>query len=156
MIKTYYKIHSFAGSHFPHIYNVAFTYRRAVKYIVSGGTAALVNITLLYFFTDTLGIWYLISAVLSFIVAFVVSFCFQKFWTFGDHSIDLMHSQAAVYLIVALVNLGINTALIYGFVEFVGIHYLIAQIMAGLIIACESFFVYKRFIFHSRALEHLK
>ena len=152
MIKTYYKIHRFAGSHFPRIYNITFTHRRAVKYIVSGGTAASVNFALLYFFTDTLGIWYLISAVLSFVVAFVVSFCFQKFWTFGDRSTEGMHSQAAVYLIVALVNLGINTALIYIFVEFVGIHYLVAQIMAGVIIACESFFVYRKFVFHRQTL----
>ena len=127
-----------------------FKRRRVLKYLISGGTAAAVNIGLLYFLTDTLGIWYIFSAVLAFAVAFVVSFGFQKFWTFEDHSTDGMHGQAAAYLLVALVNLGVNTALIYGFVEFLGIHYLLAQIIAGIIIACESFFVYKKFIFHDR------
>ena len=139
----------------PAAHEFAFKRQRVIKYVISGGTAAVVNIGLLYFFTDALGIWYIFSAVLSFIVAFIVSFSFQKFWTFEDRSTDRMHGQAAVYLAVALINLGINTALIYGFVEFLGVYYILAQIMAGVIIAFENFFVYKKFIFHSRQYDHI-
>lgn len=124
--------------------------RRAVKYIISGGTSAVVNLFFLYFFTDILGIWYIISAILSFSFAFVVSFIFQKFWTFEDSSTNEVSVQVAGYLLVTLINLCINTLLIYFFVEFFGIHYLIAQIIAGILIACESFFVYRKFIFRNK------
>jgi len=121
--------------------------RRVVKYVVSGGTAAAANLLLLFFFTDILNIWYVISAVLAFSIAFVISFIFQKFWTFEDRSTDGVHVQAVAYLVVALINLCLNTFLIYCFVEFFSIHYLVAQIISGILIACESFFVYRRFIF---------
>lgn len=124
--------------------------RRALKYLVSGGTAAALNLLLLYFFTDMLGVWYVISAALAFSLAFVVSFICQKFWTFEDHSTEAVHGQAAGYLLVALINLCINTFLIYCLVEFFSINYLIAQIIAGVAIACESFFVYRKFIFSKK------
>ncbi len=134
-------------SSYPFLHGIAFEKRRVFRYILSGGTAAFVNIGLLYIFTDVFGIWYLFSATLSFLVAFVVSFGFQKFWTFEDHSTDGLHGQAILYLFVALVNLCLNTAFVYMLVEFVHVHYVLAQIISGVVIACESFFVYRKFIF---------
>ena len=131
----------------PKIHGVLYRRRLVMKYIMAGGTAASVNLAILYILTDIFDLWYVFSAVLSFIVAFVVSFCFQKFWAFEDSSIEKIHSQMAVYFVVAVVNLCFNTFLIYSFVEYFGLHYLLAQIAAGVIIACESFFVYRLFIF---------
>lgn len=134
----------------PRAYEIIFKRKIILKYIISGGTAAAVNLLLLFFLTDVLGFWYVISAVLAFIVAFIVSFCFQKFWTFEDRSTERVRAQATVYFVVAIVNLTINTVLIYSFVELLAIHYLIAQIFSGIIIACESFFIYRRFIFRHK------
>ncbi len=117
------------------------------RYVISGGTAAAVNLVLLYILTEYAGMWYLLSAVCSFIIAFGVSFILQKSWTFQDASKDGIHRQLLAYLLVALINLGLNTALLYSFVEYAKLHYLLSQIMAGIIVAAESFFVYQIFIF---------
>ncbi|MSU54982.1 MAG: GtrA family protein [Candidatus Taylorbacteria bacterium] len=131
----------------PSLHAFAWKRRRVGKYLISGGTAAATNILFLYYFTDVVGFWYIYSAVLSFSIAFSVSFIFQKFWTFEDGSTENIRGQAILYLVVAVTNLCLNTALIYVLVEFFRTHYLIAQIIAGIIVACESFFVYRRFIF---------
>ena len=140
----------FVLTYSPPTHRLLFKRRRAIKFLMSGGSAAAINIGLLYLFTDIFGIWYLFSAVMAFMIAFVASFCFQKFWTFEDHSMDAVHGQAAIYLAVAIVNLGINTGLIYIFVEFFAVHYVLAQVFSSIAIACESFFVYRKFIFHGR------
>ena len=88
-------------------------------------------------------LWHLVS----FVFAFFVSFVLHKFWTFGDRSQEGMHMQMGAYLFVAVVNLSLNTLLVYLFVEQTGLHYIIAQILASALIAIESFFVYQRFIF---------
>ncbi|MCX6715948.1 MAG: glycosyltransferase, partial [Candidatus Taylorbacteria bacterium] len=88
---------------------------KIIRYLFSGGLAALTDIVLIYLFTDFFGMWYLLSSVLAFLVAFVVSFVLQKFFTFQDHGIDSVHSQVFVYLLVTGTNLIINTALIYVF-----------------------------------------
>ena len=123
-------------------------YKRVIKYLIAGGAAASVDLGFLYFFTDILGIWYLISACLAFIMAFFVSFYLQKFWTFRDGDKEKMYKQLGVYLAVALVNLALNAALMYLLVDGLKIWYLLAQIMASGLIAAESYFVYKLLIFN--------
>ncbi len=124
---------------------------RIFRFLLSGGTALGTDLMFLYFFTDVLGIWYLASAIAAFILSFLVSFTLHKFWTFGDHSREGMHMQMGAYLLVAIVNLSLNTFLVYLFVEQSGLHYIIAQILASALIAVESFFVYQRFIFKTTA-----
>lgn len=117
------------------------------RYVISGGTAALVDIGFLYVFTRFLGFWYILSAILAFILAFVVSFTLQKYWTFRDYSGDRIVKQSVIYFIVGLINLLLNTLLMYLFTDIARLHYIVSQIIAGLLIACISFFVYKNIIF---------
>ena len=123
------------------------TCARIFRFLLSGGTALGTDLIFLYVFTDILKIWYLISAVAAFILAFLVSFTLQKFWTFGDRSLDGFHMQMGVYFFVAVINLTLNTFLVYALVEWTDLHYLFAQIIASALIAIESFFVYQHFIF---------
>jgi len=121
---------------------------KLVRYVFSGGLAAFTNILLLFILTDIVHMWYLISSILSFLVAFIVSFVLQKFFTFQDHTTNGLHGQAFVYLIVTGTNLLINTGLIYMFVEFAHIHYIPAQILTSILIAIESYVIYGMFIFN--------
>ncbi|HEY4482775.1 MAG TPA: glycosyltransferase [Candidatus Paceibacterota bacterium] len=117
-----------------------------VKYVISGGSAAFVDIFSLYVLTEWLGLWYLISAGLAFLVAFWVSFFMQKHWTFQDGSAQ-SRKQAVVYFGVALVNLGVNTLLMFFLVDLVHLWYVFAQMITGGLIAFSSFFIYRKFIF---------
>lgn len=125
-------------------------YARVGRFILSGGTAATVDLGFLYFFTEKFGLHYLFSATLAFVVAFFVSFTLQKFWTFQDASTDKVHLQASLSFFVALINLGLNTALMYVFVEKFDIWYMASQILIGIILAFESFFVFRSIIFRKK------
>lgn len=128
---------------------------KVLKYLISGGSAAVVNLSVLYISTDILHVWYLASSVLANIIAFFVSFFLQKFWTFNNASVELVKKQLALYLLVAVINLGINTLLMFVFVEYAQLHYLLAQIVTSGLIAIESFFVYQHFIFMPKADKEL-
>lgn len=128
------------------------SHTKILRFLISGGISLGTDLVLLYIFTDILGIWYLASAIAAFILAFGVSFTLHKFWTFGDLSREDIHMQAGIYFLVAVVNLALNTLLVYLFVERAGFHYLIAQITASALIAIESFFVYQRYIFRTPAV----
>lgn len=120
---------------------------KILRYIFSGGMAAVTDLTLLYVATDIFGIWYLLSSILAFLVAFVVSFVLQKFFTFQDHGMDGVHGQAAIYLCVTGTNLALNTGMIYLLVQYADLHYMPAQILTSILIAIESFVVYQIFVF---------
>lgn len=136
--------------HWPRLGALLRRYHRVAKYITAGGTAAAVDLGLLYLLTDIARLHYLVSATLAFIVAFWVSFILQKFWTFGDDTRDRIHTQAVVYFVIAVANVGVNALLMYLFVSVFGIWYFLAQIIAGALIACYSFLIYRRFVFRTQ------
>jgi putative flippase GtrA len=135
----------------------AHRHARILKFLISGGTAAVVDLGVLYLLSDVYTNWYaglieksdavLIAAIIAFVFAFGVSFTLQKFWTFEDSSVDVIHSQLAMYLVLALCGLGVNTLFMYVLLNYTGLHYLAAQIFASAFIAVGNFFVYKHFIF---------
>jgi putative flippase GtrA len=114
---------------------------------MSGGTATAVNLGSLFALTHFFEVWYLYSSIAAFAVSFLVSFSLQKLWTFENTSLETVHLQATKFLTVILVALGINTILIYFFVEYIHTHYLVGQLFSGLFIAVINYFSYKHLVF---------
>lgn len=123
-------------------------FKQLTRYVISGGSAATVNLTILYLLTSRLHIWYLFSAILAYVISFFVSFFLQKFWTFRDGRKEQMHKQMTIYFFVALAGLGINTLFIYLFVDVFHIWYLSAQFIVSGFLAFSNFAIYKFFIFN--------
>ena len=124
---------------------------QVARFGISGVTALATNIAVLYVLNSIAGLWYLAASVIGFLAGFAVSFTLQKFWTFRDHSTDKIATQAVRYFLIVLFNLGLNTILVYLFVEYVRLLPIIAQIIAALIIAIEGFFAYRFLVFSSVA-----
>ena len=121
---------------------------RIVRYVISGGTSAVTNLALLFVFTHVFGIWYIYSSILSVSVATIVSFVLQKLWTFRNFHIDRVHVQFPLHITLALVNIALNTGILYALVEWAHVWYLLAQVIAGALLACVNYTVYKTVIFH--------
>ncbi len=124
---------------------------KLVRYLFSGGMAAVTDLVLLYVFTDVFGMWYVLSSILAFLIAFFVSFILQKFFTYQDHGTDGLRGQAIIYLTVTSANLALNTLFVYLLVQYMSLHYIPAQIVASIIVAIESYVLYGMFIFKTKA-----
>ncbi|MBI2097857.1 MAG: GtrA family protein [Candidatus Vogelbacteria bacterium] len=122
-------------------------YLKIFRYVISGGTAALVNLTTLFALTEWFAVWYLLSSIFAFLLAVFVSFTLQKFWTFREKSMRRVRRQFVAFLIVTTGSLSLNTLLVYSLVEGWRLQYLLSQIIAGALIAVISFRVYQRAIF---------
>lgn len=123
-----------------------FTKHVLIRFIISGGTSASVNLLLLYLLNTVFEIYYLTSAVIAFIGAFGVSFTLHKFWTFKSHN-DKAHKQVVMYLQTSLLALLLNTFLMYVFVDYLKFMVIVAQIFVGMIVAVFSFFMSQTFVF---------
>ncbi len=137
----------------PRLGEVVRRYHRVIKYIFSGGTAAVIDLSLLYLLTDGFGLHYIASTTLAFLAAFGVSFSLQKFWTFGDESMERVHTQLAMYLIIAVINLFVNAGFMYVLVDIAGVWYFLAQIITGATMACYGFLLYRHIIFRKYSHE---
>lgn len=123
---------------------------KLVRYLISGGTAALVNWGTLFLLVHIGTMYYLYASILAFIVSIGVSFILQKFWTFQDNLVHDIHAQFSRYLVIIFLGLALNTALVYLLVEKANVWYLLAQVIATVIIAITNFFCYKHFVFRTR------
>lgn len=122
-------------------------YQQVLRFLVTGGIAFSVNISVFFLSTDIAHVHYLLSTVFAFLASFMISFLMQKFWTFQDHSREEWHVQFSLYLALQLTNLVLNEGLLYAFVEYLGIRPVFSQAIIALGLAVTSFFVSKVYIF---------
>lgn len=120
---------------------------RIVRFIVSGTTAALTTLSLLYILTEWFGLWYLFSAIVALAVSICVGFVLQKYWTFTDRT-PLSRAQFGLFVLLNIWNSGINALLLYVLVEYVHIWYILAEILAAGSIAVWSFCIMHFVIFN--------
>ena len=126
----------------------------AIRFIIAGGTSALIDLAVLYLLNTVFGIHYLISAILAFIVAFCFSFTLHKFWTFKSHK-EETHKQIIMYLGTSLFGLSLNTFLMYIFVDHIHLPVILSQIFVGAIVACSSFFISRNIVFKYKKIEEI-
>ena len=116
-------------------------YGLILRYVIAGGFGALINIAVLFILVDVLDMWYLISAVLSFVVSLIVTFFIQKFWAFRDHLVTKAHvrRQAILYTISSTSFLFLNILILYILVDVLNVWYLLAQFLSLGVVAVGSF-----------------
>lgn len=131
----------------PSYYELLDRHKVPIKYLISGSTAAMVDLGALYVLTDFFKMHYLLSASLAFMAAFFVSFYLQKFWTFRDNDRERIYGQIFLYFIVGATNLAVNAGGMYLLVDKLGVMYMLAQVIIGAIIALSSFLIYRYIIF---------
>jgi len=122
---------------------------KLIRYGISGVSAAAVNISILYALVQYGGLHYLTASISAVLSSMVFGFVLQKYWTFNNKSSHALHAQAAGYLVVGMLNLVINTSLMYLFVTILGIWYVAGQVLAGIAIAITGYIAYHQFVFTS-------
>lgn len=129
----------------PGLARLVVRHKIVIKYLFAGGTAVVVNLFVLYVFTDLFGVWYVASSVIAFFVSLLTGFALQKFWTFRDPSMRRIKRQMALYTAVGVLNVVLGPTLLYLVVETFAVWYLAAQLAVLAVLALESYLL-NRFI----------
>lgn len=122
-------------------------YKKIIRFLLVGTINALSLFVILYLLHEFLGLWYLLSSSLAFLIVLFMSFYLHKFWTFENKSSEAVRKQFSVFFFFSIFNFFINIALMYILVDIFSIWYLLAQIVTTGFIAIESFFFYQYVIF---------
>ena len=119
------------------------------RYIFVGGTAFAVDFFFLYFFSDICGIYYLISAVLSFIISVLVNYIMSTKWVFNQDNIENKVLEFNLFILISTIGLGFTEILLYLFTDIFGIYYLISKIIAAIIVLFWNF-IARRVMFYGK------
>lgn len=118
-----------------------------IRFLISGGSAAVVDLSVLFLLVEIFNMWYVVSVVIAFLVALLVSFTLQKYWTFKNMDTKKILWQGPIFFVIQSVNFVINTLGVIFFVEYIGLHPVLSQVIVGFLLAISSYFIFSRFIF---------
>lgn len=104
---------------------------RFVRYALVGGSGVLVNTGILYLLVTIAGLPHLVAAAFSSEVSILTNFVLNEVWTFRDARAGRHPVRRAVhYNVVALGGMVITLAVLFALTTWLGMHYLIANLIA--------------------------
>ncbi len=124
---------------------------RVGRFLIVGSLSVATYYALLYGLTEFAGVWYIASATVAFVGYYFVNFLSQKYWTFKNKDRKSLNRQLVLYTFMAAGNWIINTGLLYVLVEYLHLHYLVAQAILTVLVSVLAYFGFK-YIFHIKPL----
>ena len=116
-----------------------------VRYFFVGGIAAVVNIGMLYVFTDLLHIYYLISNIFSFTLGLIVNYLLSKKLVFQDEKNINKSKEFLIYAVIGVLGLGIDTLFMGLFTGIMKIYYMLSKIISTMLVFIWNFVARKVF-----------
>lgn len=122
--------------------------KHAAKYYAVGASGVLVNLGLLFYLTEFVGMWYFLSYTLAISVSITSNFVLNKLWTFKD-SIDSQRTLVMYikFVSVSLLGMGIQLGSVYVLVESFAVYYMLAAIISIGIAGAINFVINRRWTF---------
>ncbi|MDR2830489.1 MAG: GtrA family protein [Methanobrevibacter sp.] len=117
------------------------------RYILVGGVAFLVDLVFLYVFTEFLGIFYLLSATISFILGLIVNYILSLIWVFNKRKFKNRSHELAIFALVGVFGLGLNDVMIYCFTTYLGLYFLFSKIISQVVVLLWNFFARRYVLF---------
>ena len=121
----------------------------AVRFGIVGVIQNALNVAVFALATG-IGVHYGIAAVVAAVAALIVSFAFNRAWTFPGRGAPV-HLQGARYALVFASAVALGVVLLAVFVEVAGMAEVAAQVVAILIVAPLSFLAQRTWVFAPRA-----
>lgn len=127
-----------------------FTKHLIIRYLISGGTSAALNLGVLSLLYYVYGVYYLYASITASLLAFFLSLTLHKFWTFEDYSRNGIHIQISKYMATSLFGLGLNTLILYILVDYLHFFVYLGQVVAGGLVASVTFFISRSLVFKGK------
>lgn len=108
-------------------------------FLIIGCITTCTDITILWALTDLLGIWYLVSAGLSYCLSALLSFGLNKSLNFKNRSQEHV-KQVSAFLVIATSSLIVNLMIISVCVEMFSFNYLTAKVFATVVAFLWNYF----------------
>ncbi len=107
---------------------------RVFRFSAVGVSGLLINEFMLWFFTDIVGFFYIISSIISSIISITSNFIINDKWTFRERRKGSSLKRLAKYCSISAVTTLIIISVLYILTSFLGIYYLISNIF-GIFVA---------------------
>ena len=124
-----------------------------IRYGFVGGVAFIADYGTLYAFTEYIGIPYLVSAAIAFIIGLTVNYLLSSLIVFTTHRLQSKWLEFAIFAIIGVIGLGLNELIMYCASDLMGIHYMISKLISTALVFFWNFFARKITLFYKKSNE---
>lgn len=117
------------------------------RYCFVGGFAFIVDAGGLFVLTEYAGIYYLLSATISFILGLVVNYLLSTAWIFKKSKLSNRWTEFLIYSVIGVVGLALNTLFLWLFTDCLHIYYMLSKIITAALVMLWNFFARKIILF---------
>lgn len=118
-----------------------------LRYGIVGGTAFIADYGSLYLLTDIVGLHYLWSAAIAFIIGLVVNYLLSISWVFATSRRTNVWFEFIVFAIIGVVGLGFNELIMWCGCDLLGLHYMLTKLVSTAIVFIWNFLARKFVLF---------
>ncbi len=119
-----------------------------IRYGFVGGVAFVADYASLYILTEWLGVQYLVSAAIAFIIGLTFNYILSNLIVFTTHRLNNRWLEFSIFAIIGVIGLGLNELIMYCACEMIGLHYMIAKLISTALVFFWNFFARKLTLFY--------
>ncbi|MBA4700380.1 MAG: GtrA family protein [Ruminococcus sp.] len=121
-------------------------WKQIIRFAVVGGSAFLIDYSIMILLTEFFGINYLISNAISFTISVIYNYLLSVHWVFDVNGGRSQTQDFLVFIILSVIGLGINQLIMWLCVDKIGIFYMISKIGATGVTMVYNFITRKIFL----------
>jgi dolichol-phosphate mannosyltransferase len=124
--------------------------RRIAKFCLVGAWGFVVNMFFLWFFTETVGLFYLLSSLIAIEISLLNNFVLNDLWTWRDRGKEGKREyvkRMLQYHLTASAAMLANIAILWILTELFDVYYLVSNVFGILCGSALNFFVNDRWTF---------
>ena len=126
--------------------------KQVVRFILVGGTSAVLEFSLLVVLVEVLKMGYLPGNILAFSLTNIITYLLSRYFVFSPTDRKKGH-EVILFIVFLSGGLLINQSVLWSVVEFVGIDYRISKVVAILVTIFWNFFTRKYIVFKPSVME---
>ena len=121
-------------------------FAQVARFGAVGLIAFAIDYGLMVLLTQAFGVYYLVSATISFTVSVVFNYFASMRYVFTHKEGMTRRREFAIFVILSVIGLGLNNALMWIGTSLIGITYLITKLVATFLVTIFNFITRKRFL----------
>lgn len=123
------------------------THIQFVRGLVVGGSAFIVDFSILYFLTEYGGLYYLLSAAIAYVIGTVFNYILSINWIFATRKYASRAKEFSTFMWIGIVGLLLNIIIMWLISEYLLYHYTISKLVSVVIVYFWNFFARKLILF---------
>ena len=120
------------------------------RYLFVGGIATIVDWGVLFFLTDFVQMYHLVSAVIAFVAGLITNFFLSKMFVFKANEARVNPIMELIsYAVIGVIGLGITELIMFLFTDCWNVYYLLSKVIATVVVliwnySARKVIVYKK------------